>query len=438
MSGPYLLAVIAFAITGPPDEWARQMDLAILSVAERNLEQALNLTQSACGSEQSLPSHRRAMCHQLKGHILSAHGDFTPALQEFGLAESYWRQTAPELRPPEAISALAVGSAIAKKSMGRLIEAEAELRQALRAMQNLPGDKGLHIAECLFELSRTTGALGKLGEAESFAIAASEAYRSLGPQYSRAFANSQLTLAQIYMRGGDYRRSLEAAQSAEAAAREHATPITREYAGILVVLAASYRLTGDPDRALPLARKALQVFESPQEKSSEERVAALREAGLLELNQNKLTRAAELLQMAVAAARSQFGEDSIQVAVIESDLGHVLSLQDDFPAGESVLRHALQTVASRQAGPFAEGAVHLHLAQLFERAERHPAAETHFARSVDLFKAALGQNHIDTARALECYARFLKHIRSPKAKEIANEAKHASEASKKRETQAGP
>ncbi|HJU01879.1 MAG TPA: FxSxx-COOH system tetratricopeptide repeat protein [Actinomycetes bacterium] len=182
---------------------------------------------------------------------------------------------------------------------------------------------------------------------------------------------------------------------------EHAERLgmASQEAGWLLDRASGYLLRrGQPQQALPIARRALDVTRSalgPRDPKTGERHDALgrvlRDLGKLEDAQDQLEQALGILQEAR-------GDDHPQVAMLRGTCAQVLRRRGDLEGARELLERALVTLEAALGPDHTEvGNVHAEIAQLLWQQKRSVEAGERWARALAIVEGAYGTNHPSAA-----------------------------------------
>jgi len=244
------------------------------------------------------------------------------------------------------------------KARGRTLTAREVLDEgALRLRSSLKGDPELR-ADLLGTIGRVYQSLAFYDEAESFLEEAMTLHRKIGPQ-TPATATSLRNLAQLALDRGHF------------------------------------------ERAVQLAREALELFEQAQPQEPLEIASSLQQLADLEIQLDHLAAAETLHQRALTIQQSQLGEDAEEASRTRNQLGELLYRRGSFEPARALFESVLAVQRRTLGNDHPDIATSLNNLAAAELALRQlPQAEEHLREVLALRRRIFGENHDEVASAL--------------------------------------
>jgi tetratricopeptide (TPR) repeat protein len=383
--------------TPPPNEntpaWIDAHEAGLAANRHRNYEEARVLLEQSWALARST-DERAVSAHDI-GQILRRLGHPRAARQWLERAYDFWRAD-PASHAGLVIAATNLADLL--RTTGDYTAAELLLRQTLAPLADDPVSAA-SIQTRLAELLREEGA--------------NEESRSLyenAVQVQGIAPNLRLSilvgLADIDRQAGDWDSSARRWNEVLDTARKQQDSLA-ESTG-LRGLATVWLDMGNPARAAPLFRRALQMLENDPASPPGELAIALSGMGDFYRSQNKLALAEDAFSRALQIERKESGEEHPQVACLMENLAGVYSSRGEFSLARQYARRASDILAGSFGGDSLPAATALtNLAFVEQRANDLGAAAKYYERAVNIARAHL-ENRTVAAAVIHRYAEFLK------------------------------
>jgi tetratricopeptide (TPR) repeat protein len=293
---------------------------------------------------------------------------------------------------------------------GRMNEARPLLEKALTLTRKLVGDSSPDGSVSFHNLGALYMMQGRLREAVPLLEQAVGALRTAPPQYAANLVSSLGTLAKTYSLLGQDSLAMPLFQEALVVGTRLGGDAPA-FADTLLGLGSLYRDRGDPDRAEPLFRKALAIYQKTGCMDQMRGATALSHVGFLRLREHKYFEAEKHFRASLDILRKAFGPNHISVGAAEVNLALACVRGGKYQESDVLLRHSRE-IESRTHDRSVSMARGLQVrAELDARLRNVAQAETHFREAIAMLESVAGPEHPLTADALLDYAAFLKPSR---------------------------
>jgi tetratricopeptide (TPR) repeat protein len=311
---------------------------------------------------------------------------------------------------------------IAADNQGHYVEAEQFYRQSLDIWRGLGPSYQPHFATTLYNLGEVECNLGRWNvAAKEFGDALEISRRTLGPKHLRtisvmnALANSSMVL-------GDFERAEALADEALAVERE-LYPGTDLLSHTLIVKAALLDQTGHSPEALAPADEALSVALVASGENSAATALAYTEAGMVRRSNGQPERALPLLRKASAIYQRVLGADHPMTASAASQEGLALMDLGQMGLAERQLTSAIATVSHCASCAYELAIAKTNLGSLRLRQRKYAKADAVLSEALVLEQQTGSPAHggIGTTLRLLAQAREQEH-RTADAEQLRREA----------------
>ncbi|SPE42900.1 exported hypothetical protein [Candidatus Sulfopaludibacter sp. SbA3] len=255
---------------------------------------------------------------------------------------------------------------------------------------------------------------GHLEQAVPLLEQAVQILRQAAPEYTVDLVSSLRSLGSAYTQLAEYSIALpllEEAVSGSAALSER-DPVA---ADAIVGLASLFLAQRMPDRAEPLLRKALAIYEGAGALNRMRGAGVLTQLGLLRLRERKYVAAEQYFRRALEILRRAFGPGHVSTAAAEVNLAIACLRLEKYQESGTLLQHsfAIQNAAFGESQAMARW---LDVRAEWEsRLGHRTEADARFREAIAMFEKTAGADHPLTAEALLDYADFLRHDRKKEA-----------------------
>jgi tetratricopeptide (TPR) repeat protein len=297
-----------------------------------------------------------------------ARGDYTTAKTELSEAVNIWLALGPEFAPHAASEMMNLGDAVC--ALGDWSAGAKFFEQALELNRRTLGPKHARTVANLNRLANVYLVQGEIDRAEPLFRDALAVERDLYPNDLQT-AHSLAGLASIHVRARKWDEALPEAEEGLAitlrAVGEKDAESGMAYANVGEIL----RVSGHPDRALPLLRKARLIFERTLGPSHPRAASVISQEGLALMYENKFALAEQDLLHAVDLL-AKFGGSKVELAVAEHNLGLLRLRQKKYADADKHFSKALALEEEYSSRPGGEMAATLNLLSQVREKENRP------------------------------------------------------------------
>jgi CHAT domain-containing protein/Tfp pilus assembly protein PilF len=270
-----IVAVLSCAAALPPVA-ARAQTAQTQTVADAAAlrQQAVDLANGGKPAE-AIPVAERAaaLLESLRGadapelpDYLSTIGRIHFSVQNFSAAATVFQREL-DLRQRIAPSnegpiAVALGNlATAKRGLGQLVDAQTLLERALAIQERLFGANDVRITNAITNIGGLQTARGDLPGAQASLSRAVKIFETQGQTETPGFAQLLNNLGALYFRSGEFDKAREPFERSLAIRQRLKAP-PADIVRVSANLATLYQETGEIDRAEPLARQVLEIYDA--------------------------------------------------------------------------------------------------------------------------------------------------------------------------------
>ena len=392
--------------------------------------------------------------------VLDNYGEFLNSIDP-EMAEPVFQealQLSSENDPQRASRMKAVGLNLLE--LGRIIEAEEMLKQALKTFKEIPGGKNTEALSAMASLAQLYMSQGKLKHAQELFETALPMMLEALDETSFLILESKENLAEIYRQQGKYSQAetlfLQSMKAAEAEygegdplvvqAKSHLAQLYEDTgklkqalafhqqvyeidsellgerhpntAGDLNNLASVQRRLGDYQKAEKLFRQSLKIMIAALGEESPQTVSVMNNLALLLENQGLYDEAEPLFKKAYAISGKIQGEKHPTSLALLNNLAFLNESQGDFMRSELNYKKVIQL----NTEVFGENHTNTianqnNLAYLYLRDERYNEAQPIFTKVHSQWSKLLGAEHQNTLKALNNLGRVQKSLGNLEAAE---------------------
>ena len=385
--------------------------------------------------------------------VLDNYGEFLNSIDP-EMAEPVFQealQLSSEDDPQRASRMKAVGLNLLE--LGRIIEAEEMLKQALKTFKEISGEKNTEALSAMASLAQLYMSQGKLKHAQELFETALPMMLEALDETSFLILESKENLAEIYRQQGKYSQAetlfLQSMKAAEAEygeedplviqAKSHLAQLYEDTgklkqalafhqqvyeidsellgeghpntAGDLNNLASVQRRLGDYQKAEKLFRQSLKIMIAALGEESPQTVSVMNNLALLLENQGLYDEAEPLFKKAFAISGKIQGELHPTTLALLNNLAFLYESQGDFQRSELNYKKVIQL----NTDVFGETHSNTlsnqnNLAYLYLRDKRYKEAEPIFAKVNAQWNKQLGENHQNTLKSLNNLGRVHKSL----------------------------
>jgi tetratricopeptide (TPR) repeat protein len=297
-----------------------------------------------------------------------ARGDFAAGTAALFEALEIWRSLGPAFAPHAATEMMNLADAMC--AQGNWRDGSKLFEQSLELSRQSLGPTHFHTVVNLNRLANVYVVQGKIDRAESLYLEALAVERVSFPNDVQT-AHSLAGLSSIHTRAGKCAEGLAEAEEALSitlrAVGENDPETGMAYANVAQI----HRAAGHTDRALPLLHKAQVIFERTLGPTHPRVASVLSQEGIALMHENKLTMAEQDLQRAVDLL-SKSGNDKVQLAVAEHNLGLLRLRQKKYAEADNLLSQALSLEEQYSIEPGTEMAATLSMLSQIRAKENRP------------------------------------------------------------------
>ncbi len=260
-------------------------------------------------------------------------------------AEQHYQEAACGKEDTELAAMSFNGLAEAYLSEMRAAEAETALRKALAYLDSKPSANSLALV-ARRHLAEARIVQGDRANGERMLKALIEDGGKLQPDQQLTAAITFSDLGRLYLDQERFDEAEDVLRQAVEISRKfgekHPT-----YADTIVSLATLFRVRGQTERAEPLLRKALKIYDQAGDPKS---VTVLAELGACALVDHKYVTAKQHYEKALQMTRQTYGQEHVLAARLEASVATVAMKQGDYRTAQALLEHAYMVV-SQKLGP---------------------------------------------------------------------------------------
>jgi tetratricopeptide (TPR) repeat protein len=287
---------------------------------------------AAC-AQTALPEDLNAL-----GNRAADRGDYAAAEPYYQKAVEQFRAMGPDFEAHLAASL--VNLAAASCGQGRRAEAARYFEEALVLHRRTMGPKHLRTLVNINRMATNYLLLGDRDRAENLFAGALAIERELYPNDAQ-LAQTLGGLAATMLRKGQTAEALPMVEEALEIARRSSGDGSMEAAQMYANVAEVHRVSGRPDRALPLYRKARFIYETTLGRADTRVASILSQEGLILLNEGKITLAGQELERAVDLLRQTCPSCVPEMSIAENNLGVLRLKQKRYAEADQLLTHVL-------------------------------------------------------------------------------------------------
>ena len=282
-----------------------------------------------------------------RGLAAYEHGDTAAAEHLYREAIAKWQEMGDGFIAHLAITRMNLADALA--AQGRRAEAASQLEQSLAVFRRTLGVRDWRTLECMNTLA---GLELSLGDNEHAALLINEELpleRALFPSGARtAIALTELATLRLHTRKAA--EALAPAEEALALASKAAGEDSLNAALAYTVLAEVYRIGNQPGRALPLYRRARDIYEKRLGAQHPRVASLLGQEALLIAGEGKVATAADQIQQALAILDHSCPSCDYERWTLDCNLAQVRAQQGAYAEAERLLETAVALSTRAQAG----------------------------------------------------------------------------------------
>jgi len=297
------------------------------------------------------------------------------------------------------------GLGMLRYNQGRWKEAEEFLCPAAELCKKALGEKDSCAIAAMRNLGDVYLMLGRVNESIGLFQHLIELLRQTSPLQKDLLAGALRGLARAYSAQGQYALAEPLLQESLELNKQYgdATPIVGDS---LVELAGLYRQENKLERAEPLLRKAVHIYEV----NNDAHIAgALFELGLIAIQDQQYAMAAEQIEKSLEISEKIHGKDHLEVATAEAALAQAYAGEKNYKKAEPLVNEAM-SIASKFLGTMHCGFAKLLVlaGTLKEKEHRVTEADNYYRQALNIFRRNLTRDHPDLMAAEHQYSLFLK------------------------------
>jgi tetratricopeptide (TPR) repeat protein len=278
----------------------------------------------------------------------AAHSDYAGAERLFGEALKIWRSLGPRYEAHTATTLANLGEMLC--SSGKWREGAGALEEALELNRHSLGPKHIRTVSNLSLLGHAYLNVADLNRAETGFTEALAIERELYPNHVLV-GHTVLGISLLRRRQGRFDEALQAGEEGLQAALQAAEGTDTGVAMAYENVATLHLLAGQPERALPLFRKAHLLYEKTLGPASPALASLLSQEGLALLKDGKVMLAANEMTQAADILRRMGPAGEYRLAIAETNLALLRLRQHNFAEAERLLTHALSIEDRHPAQP---------------------------------------------------------------------------------------
>ncbi|HEU0174408.1 MAG TPA: serine/threonine-protein kinase [Blastocatellia bacterium] len=369
--------------------------IGLYDLAQPLVEEALKLRRQALGNQS--PDVATSLNHL--GEVASLKGDYARSESLFREALAMRRKLLGAESKDVAESLNNLGELLDDR--GKFGEAEILLRESLAMRRKLFGSEHASVADSLTGLGRLMGDMGKFNEAESLYRQALMMHRKLYGGDHPSVAVSLNNLAVILQEQGDF-------NGAKAMFRE-ALVLRRKMLGLehpdvalsMANLASVLQDLREYDEAEQLYRQALAMWRKLFGEEHPRMAGTMNNLATLLRDKGDYEESEALFRQALAMRRRQLGDGHPRVGTSLHNLGTLLYLKGEYDEAEKTQRQAIDTYQkSLKPDHWMIHQARSDLGACLVKLKRYHEAEEQLLEGYAGLKAALGDQHAQTQKAV--------------------------------------
>ncbi len=290
-------------------------------------------------------------------------------------------------------------------NQGRWKEAEEFLCEAAERCQKTRSATDA----CALAATRNLGDVylieGRVAESEALFHRLVDLLRQQSPAPNDVLAGALHGLATAYRVRGQYALAEPLLQESLELNKQNggASPIVGDS---LVELASLYRQEHKTDRAEPLLKKAVRIYEDSHDSHI---ASAYLELGLTAIDDRLYATAEENLQRSLEISQSMHGNKNLSVATAEAALAQAYLGEHNYRKAEPLIREALATARALLGDVHCGFAKFLVIAGTLMEKQKHASeADAYYRQAINIYRRNLSPDHPDLVEAEHQYARFIK------------------------------
>jgi tetratricopeptide (TPR) repeat protein len=283
-------------------------------------------------NEQGLAAYRR--------------GDTATAEHLYREAITKWQEMGEGFHAHLAITRMNLADALA--AQGKRVDAASQLEQSLALFRQSLGVRDWRTLECMNTLAALDLIMGDTEHAGALVNEALPLERELFPADART-ATTLTELATLKLRTGHVSEAMAPAEEALALATKAAGEDSLNAALAYTVVGEVYRVGDQPGRALPVYRRARDIYEKRLGPQHPRVAALLGQEGLLLAGEGKLATAAQQIQRALAMLDHSCPNCDYERWTLDSNLAQVRVRQGMYAEAERLLEAAVALSERGQA-----------------------------------------------------------------------------------------
>lgn len=285
---------------------------------------------------------------------------------------------------------------------GSFTEAEPLLKEALAMRRKLLGEDHNDVAESLDSLGRLASEAGKFHDAELLYREALTIRRKLYGASHVLVARDLNNLAAMLQEQGDYTGAETLFREALALRRKLLGEEHPEVAVSLANLASVSQDTGKPEEAERLYRQVLTLRRKLFGQEHPKLATTMNNLATLLLNKGSYEEAGTLFLQALEMRRKELGDDHPEVGTSQFNLGVLLYVKGEYAEAEKLHRQSIETYRkSLKPDHWLIQRSRINLGACLIKLKRYHEAETELVAGYTGLKAALGDRHAQTQKALK-------------------------------------
>ena len=300
----------------------------------------------------------RALDLNDRGNAASDAGHYQEAIGLYRDALAIWRESGPKYDSHRAGTLFNLGIVIS--ATGNRPEAAQVLEQSLALHRKTLGVRDHRTISNINLLASNYLMIGRVDEAEALLKEALPIDRELFPDEIQT-ARTLAGLCNVMVRRGHPEDAIapaeEALRIAIKAAGENSLDVALAYSNV----GEAHRSAGRPERALPLFRKARELYEKALGPEHPRVAALLSQEGLILMGDGKLATADRLMTRAVESLGRGCPNCAVELAIVENNLALLRFKQQRYRDADELLSHAIALRERFSPTPGAEMAGTLRL-----------------------------------------------------------------------------
>ncbi|NNE47436.1 MAG: serine/threonine protein kinase [Rhodothermales bacterium] len=316
--------------------------LSDLSVSRGDFEAAAVYAREAVGVASEVHGEKHATVARMMNRLGTAYfyqNDDSLAAHYYRRALEIYRSA--EGAEGEGFASLVGNLGLIEQRAGRLVEAEALLRESRSLLQDVPGTEE-RVADATRNLAIILGGRGELDEAEQLHIDHVAMRRVLDGDTSVAVSSALSFLGSLYQQRGEYEKSVETQSESLEILKQLFGPRHRYSAMAMNNLAQPLRLLGRYDEAEAHLRQSIDIRREVYGESHYRVATALRQVGNVLSARGNNAEALELFEEALQIREKHFGRNHKNTANSLNDVASTLASLGRTEQAETVLQDAMK------------------------------------------------------------------------------------------------